>query len=99
MFGLSSVCAYWWDMSGVSLLLINFCKSATFNTTVHNDLNVDLAEKSTRKDGSFAHNLKRTVAWIGRKVSDGSPRREEYHLTAKDGDYLSRIMLLNGSPL
>ncbi|KAL0903623.1 hypothetical protein M5K25_028016 [Dendrobium thyrsiflorum] len=85
--------------SGVSLLLINFSKSATFNTTVHNDLNVDLAEKSTRKDGSFAHNLKRTVSWIGRKVSDGSPRREEYHLTAKDGDYLSRIMLLNGSPL
>ncbi|XP_020586932.1 heparanase-like protein 2 [Phalaenopsis equestris] len=84
---------------GVALLLINYSETTTFNTTVQNDLNIDLTEKGVRKDGSFTRNMKRSVSWIGRKALGGFLTREEYHLTAKDGDYLSRIMLLNGSPL
>ncbi|PKU65908.1 Heparanase-like protein 2 [Dendrobium catenatum] len=76
--------------SGVSILLINLSKSTGFSVTVRNNLNIDLAEVSV---------LKQTVSWYGEKVYDGSERREEYHLSGKEGNYLSRIMLLNGNPL
>ncbi|KAH0468858.1 hypothetical protein IEQ34_002090 [Dendrobium chrysotoxum] len=76
--------------SGVSILLINLSKSTGFSVTVRNNLNIDLAEVSV---------LKQTVSWYGEKVYDGSETREEYHLAGKDGNYLSRIMLLNGYPL
>lgn len=85
---------------GVSLLLINLSKSTKFRVAVRNDLNVDLAEGGgIHRDNSFVHGLKRTVSWVGKKSSDESENREEYHLTAKDGDHLSRTMLLNGRPL
>ncbi|KAK8953660.1 Heparanase-like protein 2 [Platanthera guangdongensis] len=86
--------------SGISIVLINLSKSTGFSVTVRNDLNVDLADGSgLRRDKSFSHGLKQTVSWIGKKSSDGSERREEYHLTGKGGDHLSRTMLLNGTPL
>lgn len=86
--------------SGVSMVLINLSKSTSFLVTVLNDLNVDLVEGSNiHKDRSFTHGLKQTVSWIGKKAFDGSETREEYHLTGKDGNYLSRTMLLNGNPL
>ncbi|XP_020580043.1 heparanase-like protein 2 [Phalaenopsis equestris] len=86
--------------SGVVVLLINLSKSEKFSVTVRNDLNVDLAEGSgIEKDSSFMRDLKQTVSWIGETASDASEKREEYHLTAKNGDFLSRTMLLNGSPL
>lgn len=31
--------------------------------------------------------------------SEGSNQREEYHLTPKDGNILSDVLLLNGTPL
>ncbi|KAK1295691.1 Heparanase-like protein 1 [Acorus calamus] len=85
---------------GVSLLLINLSNSTTFSITVHNDLNINEHTRRTiSKDDSFIHGLKKSVIWVGTKSSDGMVKREEYHLTPKDGDLHSRTMLLNGSPL
>ncbi|KAJ3674287.1 hypothetical protein LUZ60_004903 [Juncus effusus] len=87
-------------MAGVSVLLLNLNRTTTFTVTVRNDINADLAEGGgIQRDGIFLHGLKRTVSWIGTKSSDGSETRHEYHLTAKDENHLSRIMLLNGNPL
>ncbi|CAN1839774.1 Heparanase-like protein 1 [Linum perenne] len=43
--------------------------------------------------------LKKSVSWIGSEATDGSLLREEYHLSPKDGNLRSKIMLLNGNPL
>lgn len=68
--------------------------------TVRNDINVNIAEGGgIHKDGNFVHGLKKTVSWVGRKILDGSAKRQEYHLTALNGNYLSQTVLLNGSPL
>ncbi|XP_010923582.1 heparanase-like protein 2 isoform X1 [Elaeis guineensis] len=86
--------------AGVSLLLINLSESTEFTVTVRNDINVNLAEGGgIQRDGAFVHGLKKTVSWVGRRASDESEMREEYHLTAKDGNHLSRTVLLNGTPL
>ncbi|KAM0951407.1 putative glycosidase [Dioscorea sansibarensis] len=86
--------------AGVSILLINLSKSTWFSVTVRNDINVNVAVGGgIHKDGNFVHGLKRTVSWVGRKILDGSAKRQEYHLTAKNGNYLSQTVLLNGSPL
>lgn len=68
--------------------------------TVRNDLNFDIGEGGgIQRDGTFVHGLKKTVSWVGRRASDDSEMREEYHLTAQDGNHLSRNVLLNGTPL
>ncbi|WOK99658.1 heparanase-like protein 1 [Canna indica] len=85
---------------GISLLLINLSKSTKFSVTVRNDLNVILAEGGgIRRDNPFVRSLKRTVSWVGRKTSDESENRKEYHLSGNDGNYLSQTVLLNGTPL
>ncbi|KAG6527149.1 hypothetical protein ZIOFF_009242 [Zingiber officinale] len=86
--------------SGITLLLINLSTSIKFSVTVRNDLNVLLAEGGGIQWGNaFIRTLKRTVSWIGRKASDESVHREEYHLTGADGNCLSQTVLLNGNPL
>nr|XP_010936349.1 heparanase-like protein 1 isoform X2 [Elaeis guineensis] len=86
--------------AGVSVLLINLSNTTKSIVTVQNDINVNLGEKDgIQKDSYFVHGLKKTVSWLGRKPLDGSQKREEYHLTAKDGNHQSQTMLLNGSPL
>ncbi|CAL9751280.1 unnamed protein product [Musa acuminata subsp. burmannicoides] len=86
--------------AGISLVLINLSKSTKFSVTVRNDLNVILAEgEGIHKENSFIHGLKRTFSWVGKKASDESEKREEYHLTGKDDNHLSRTVLLNGTPL
>ncbi|KAJ0980198.1 hypothetical protein J5N97_008453 [Dioscorea zingiberensis] len=86
--------------AGVSVLLINLSKSTWFSVTVRNDINVNIAEGGgIHKDGNFIHGLKRSVSWVGRKILDGSAKREEYHLTGKDSNPLSQTVLLNGTPL
>ncbi|ONK75774.1 uncharacterized protein A4U43_C03F20410 [Asparagus officinalis] len=88
------------DEGGVTLLLINLSKYAEFEVSVHNKLNVDLDDGVfINKNNSFVHSLKRTVSWFGRKGSDGYEKREEYHLTAMNGNHLGREMLLNGNLL
>jgi heparanase 1 len=85
---------------GVTLLLLNLHRSMGFMVSVRNDLNVNLAEgQGIRRDNVFVHGLKRTVSWVGSKASDGHSKREEYHLSAKDGNPFARTMLLNGVPL
>lgn len=84
---------------GIALLVINLSKSTEFAVSVRNDINVDLDDEVVGNDDSFVRDLKRTVSWVGRKASEESEEREEYHLTAKDGNHLSRTMLLNGKPL
>ncbi|WOL10362.1 hypothetical protein Cni_G19117 [Canna indica] len=65
-------------------------KSTKFSVTVRNDLNVILSEGGgIQRDNPFIHSLKRTVSWVGRKTSDESENREEYHLSGNDGNYLS----------
>lgn len=85
---------------GIALLLINLSRNMGSMVTVRNDLNVGLAQgQGIARDSSFVHGLKRTVSWVGSKASDGLEKREEYHLTAQDGNPLARTMLLNGVPL
>lgn len=85
---------------GVALLLLNLHRSMGFMISVRNDLNIDLAEgQGIRRDNAFVHGLKRTVSWVGSKASDGLKKREEYHLSAKDGSPFARTMVLNGAPL
>ncbi|XP_074572550.1 heparanase-like protein 2 [Curcuma longa] len=86
--------------AGVTLLLINLSTSTKFSASVQNDLDLILSEGGGVQWGSaFVHSLKETVSWIGRKASDESAQREEYHLTGKGGNRLSQTMLLNGNPL
>uniref|UniRef100_A0A1D1Z3K1 Heparanase-like protein 1 n=1 Tax=Anthurium amnicola TaxID=1678845 RepID=A0A1D1Z3K1_9ARAE len=86
--------------AGVTLLLINLSNNTEFSVTVRNDMNVFLAEGSgIQRDNAIMHGLKKTVSWVGRKTSEVDAKREEYHLTAKDGYHRSKTMLLNGNPL
>ena len=85
---------------GVTLLLLNLHRTMGFMVSVRNDINVNLAEgQGIRRDSAFVHGLKRTVSWFGSKASDGFSKREEYHLSSKDGNPFARTMLLNGAPL
>lgn len=82
------------------MLLINLNRTRSFTVAIRNDINVDLAAGAgIARDGSLTYDIKRTVSWVGSKASDGSEKREEYHLTAQDGNHLSRTVLLNGTPL
>lgn len=82
---------------GITLLLINLSNSTGYNVTLQNDLNVSVERRSGhRRHGG---GLRRAVSWLGSKPSSESMKRDEYHLTAKDGDHQSRTMLLNGLPL
>ncbi|KAK9277118.1 hypothetical protein L1049_006657 [Liquidambar formosana] len=68
---------------GITLLLINMSNSTSFNVSVENDFNLNPESR---------RNLK--------AVSEGSKQqREEYHLTPKDGNIQSDVLLLNGVPL
>uniref|UniRef100_A0A1J3CN25 Heparanase-like protein 1 n=1 Tax=Noccaea caerulescens TaxID=107243 RepID=A0A1J3CN25_NOCCA len=83
---------------GVTMLLINLSNHSDFTVSVSNGVNVFLNTESTKKK-SLLDTLKKSFSWIGRKASDGYLNREEYHLSPKDGDLRSKIMLLNGNPL
>jgi heparanase 1 len=85
---------------GITLLLINLSNTTGYNVTLQNDINVSLGKRpDLEKRSSFTHRLKKAVSWLGRKPTSDTKRREEYHLTAKDGDLQSKTMLLNGVPL
>lgn len=61
-------------------------------------MKVVLQAESTKRR-SFLETTKSKVSWVGKKASDGYLNREEYHLSPKDGDLRSKIMMLNGNPL
>lgn len=81
------------DSEGITLLLINLDANTTTQVIV-NGKNTFIYLKHNTRGQSVK--LSR-VAHIGKKVSGLT--REEYHLTAKDGDLHSQIMLLNGEIL
>lgn len=86
--------------SGVTLLLINLSNQTDFRINVHNSMNINLRMKNeANKKTYFTHGLKKTFSWVGSKASDEALSREEYHLTPKDGELRSKIMLLNGALL
>ncbi|KAF7050061.1 hypothetical protein CFC21_058475 [Triticum aestivum] len=82
---------------GITILLINLSNSTVYNVTLQNDLNVSVERRTGHRRRSSG--LRRAVSWLGSKPSSESTKRDEYHLTAKDGDHQSRTMLLNGVPL
>lgn len=75
---------------GIVLLLINLDNS----TTVH--ASVDFNRTWTSRHNHKSHKMK--IIKLPQASVDGN-EREEYHLTAKDGDLHSQTMLLNGNIL
>uniref|UniRef100_A0A1J3HLA7 Heparanase-like protein 2 n=1 Tax=Noccaea caerulescens TaxID=107243 RepID=A0A1J3HLA7_NOCCA len=84
--------------AGITILLINLSKHTTFTVGVSNGVKVILHAESMKRK-SLSETIKSKVSWVGNKASDGYLNREEYHLSPKDGDLRSKIMLLNGNPL
>lgn len=67
---------------------------------MRNDLKVLVAKgNGIQTDAVVIRHLKRAVSWVGRRISEATPRRKEYHLTSDGGNYRSKTMLLNGHPL
>jgi heparanase len=80
--------------------LINLSNTTGYNITLQNDINVGTEKRpDLERQSSFASTLKKAVSWLGSKPSSDAKLREEYHLTAKDGDLQSKTMLLNDAQL
>lgn len=88
------------EKAGISLVLINLSNSTAFRIRIQKEMTAtNSMECETKKNISFPHGSKKTGPCVGTE-STGNPRkREEYHLTAKDGNLRSRTMLLNGRAL
>ncbi|KAL8035442.1 hypothetical protein ABFX02_12G097000 [Erythranthe guttata] len=69
--------------AGISVLLINMSNSTTFEVSVVEDMNLYPNEETKSLED----------------ISGDSNQREEYRLTPKDGNILSDVLLLNGTPL
>lgn len=74
---------------GITLLLINL----DGNTTVHAQVSTDSNNGNTTLPLQEDNQSQKT------KFSKTMKTREEYHLTAKDGNLHSKVMLLNGEAL
>ncbi|KAL4633568.1 hypothetical protein ACB092_04G131900 [Castanea dentata] len=87
--------------AGITLLLINFSNQTRFVINVENLMNGNLPAngRKIQSQNSVVHSIKKTVAWVGIKASDGPLYREEFHLTPKDGNLHSETSVLNGVPL
>lgn len=70
--------------TGVTLLLINMSNSTSFNVKVKPDMNLYANEG---------------VKFERRLITKKLDKREEYHLTPKDGNIQSDVVLLNGKAL
>ncbi|CAJ2648090.1 unnamed protein product [Trifolium pratense] len=73
---------------GITVLIINMSKS-TFNFSLVNDMNLYPEDYTT--EGSVQTSTSNSM--------DDKQMREEYHLTPKDGNIQSDVVLLNGTPL
>ncbi|KAK6912599.1 Glycoside hydrolase, family 79 [Dillenia turbinata] len=79
---------------GITVLLINLDGNTTAEVRVSTEngpVNSNLTQHNQSQRTNFAR--------IPRASKISGKTREEYHLTAKDGDLQSRIMLLNGKEL
>ncbi|KAK2984141.1 hypothetical protein RJ640_022653 [Escallonia rubra] len=79
---------------GITVLLINLDNS----TTVQAKLSFNSSSRR-HKHRSRGHVHRRKVILLPRRQKRGAITREEYHLTAKDGNLHSQTMLLNGNAL
>lgn len=79
---------------GITLLLINLDENTTMDTTVLFNGTWSLQRRHHR-----IHRRKHAWSPNPGVYKAAQNTREEYHLTAKDGDIQSRIMLLNGQIL
>lgn len=80
--------------NGITLLLINLDNTTTVQVGVSVEkLTLEQAVRLTRKT-QFSGRYREEEGETANEMS-----REEYHLTAKDGDLHSRTMLLNGEIL
>lgn len=75
---------------GITLLLINLDGNNSFQVKIAH--NGTVAHKHRHR-----HHHRRYIQL--NRDNKSVPTREEYHLTAKDGNLQSRIMLLNGKEL
>ncbi|KAL1325120.1 hypothetical protein AAHE18_13G138800 [Arachis hypogaea] len=89
--------------SGITLLLINMEKSTSFNVFLVNDMNLypeELASEEKEKEEEEEEKEKEEEEEEEEKLNlMDSLKKEEYHLTPKDGNIQSDVVLLNGTPL
>lgn len=80
---------------GITLLLINLDGNSTF----HVRLSTENTTRSSLMTSTTQENRSRRTKFATGPAIIGEGTREEYHLTAKDGDLHSQTMLLNGKIL
>ncbi|CAI0388783.1 unnamed protein product [Linum tenue] len=80
-----------------TLLLINLDNSTAFEVNV--GVNRTLTQQGLNNRKWPKHNRSYSIIRLPRHSKIGTMMREEYHLTAKDGDLHSQTMLLNGKIL
>ena len=78
---------------GITLLLINLDN----NTTVETKVSFNSTRTLQHKHKSHGHRTK--IIRLRRRKKKSETMREEYHLTARDGNLLSQTMVLNGKIL
>ncbi|KAL4295683.1 hypothetical protein GQ457_12G024230 [Hibiscus cannabinus] len=84
---------------GIVLLLINLDKRTTVQVKLAFNSTMTLQHKSGCRSLHQKHmSYEKTIIQLP-QMADAEIRREEYHLTAKDGNIQSRSMLLNGNIL
>ncbi|XP_068637528.1 heparanase-like protein 3 [Aristolochia californica] len=83
------------DSEGLALLLINL----DGKNTVHVDVATDSAISLRVSNHRHKHSKRKSVRAGRVQKSSSMGIREEYHLTAKDGNIQSQTMLLNGNIL
>lgn len=83
----------------MTLLLINLSNQIHYGVNIESSASITSHVKEKSNHKSTFYHLKKTISWVGRKSSDVTLSREEYHLTPLDGNLQSRTMLLNGKPL
>lgn len=81
------------NSQGITLLLINLDNTTTVQAKVAFNGAFTLSQKQE------IHSNVKTIIRLQQESKISKMEREEYHLTAKDGDLHSQIMLLNGKIL
>ncbi|XWS50283.1 hypothetical protein CRYUN_Cryun12cG0074900 [Craigia yunnanensis] len=84
---------------GITLLLINLDNSTTVQAKLAFNSTMTLQHKHRSRTLLHKHSSHKTMIIQLPQGSDAEISREEYHLTAKDGNLHSRTMLLNGNIL
>ncbi|KAG4133565.1 hypothetical protein ERO13_D08G101000v2 [Gossypium hirsutum] len=84
---------------GITLLLINLNNSTTVQAKLAFNSTMSLRHKHRSQISDHKHRIHKTTIIKLPQGIDGKIRREEYHLTAKDGNLQSQSMLLNGNIL